>query len=246
MALTRFLIAALLALPIAAAGNDISVPLTAAEAREKLLLTRPDFPVVGVKRSVLDGYFEVLMQGGMILYMNETADYFIAGDLFFIEPSGFVNSTEQSRTKQRKQLLESVNEADMVVFSPRPELTKATITVFTDIDCGYCRKLHQEVPELNRLGVAVRYLAYPRAGVGSDSYNKAVSVWCSDNPQKALTESKAGKDIEMKTCINPVQKHYSMGDAFGVTGTPAVVYENGTLQAGYLPAVDMARRLGIN
>ena len=246
MALTRFLIAALLALPIAAAANDVSVPLTAAEAREKLLLTRPDFPVVGVKRSVLDGYFEVLMQGGMILYMNEAADYFIAGDLFFIEPSGFVNSTEQSRTKQRKQLLESLKDSDMVVFSPRPELTKATITVFTDIDCGYCRKLHQEVPELNRLGVAVRYLAYPRAGVGSESYNKAVAVWCDDNPQKAMTNSKAGKDIEMKTCANPVQQHYAMGDAFGVTGTPAVVYENGTLQAGYLPAVDMARRLGIN
>ena len=246
MALTRFLIAALLALPIAAAANDVSVPLTAAEAREKLLLTRPDFPVVGVKRSVLDGYFEVLMQGGMILYMNEAADYFIAGDLFFIEPSGFVNSTEQSLTKQRKQLLESLKDSDMVVFSPRPELTKATITVFTDIDCGYCRKLHQEVPELNRLGVAVRYLAYPRAGVGSESYNKAVAVWCADNPQKAMTNSKAGKDIEMKTCANPVQQHYAMGDAFGVTGTPAVVYENGTLQAGYLPAVDMARRLGIN
>ena len=246
MTLTRFLITALLALPLAAVATDVPVPLTAAEARERLLLTRPDFPVVGVKRSVLDGYFEVLMQGGMILYMNETADYFIAGDLFFIEPAGFVNSTERSRTKQRKQLLASLNESDMVVFSPRPEPTKATITVFTDIDCGYCRKLHQEVPELNRLGVAVRYLAYPRAGIGSDSYDKAVAVWCADNPQKALTNSKAGKDIEMKTCVNPVEEHYAMGDAFGVTGTPAVVYEDGTLQAGYLPALDMARRLGIN
>ena len=182
----------------------------------------------------------------MMLYMNETADYFIGGELFCIEPSGFVNSTEQSRTKQRKQRLASLNESDMVVFSPRPELTKATITVFTDIDCGYCRKLHQEVPELNRLGVAVRYLAYPRAGVGSGSYDKAVAVWCADDPQKAMTNSKAGKDIEMKTCANPVQEHYAMGGAFGVTGTPAVVYEDGTLQAGYLPAVDMARRLGIN
>ena len=113
-----------------------------------------------------------------------------------------------------------------------PELTKATITVFTDIDCGYCRKLHQDVPELNRLGVAVRYLAFPRAGIGSDSYDKAVSVWCADDQQKALTKAKAGKDIEMKTCVNPVAEQYGLVDAFGVTGTPAIFYEDGTLQAG--------------
>ena len=246
MALFRFLIIALLALPIVAVATDVPVPLTAAEARERLLLVRPNLPVLGVKQSVLDGYFEVLMQGGMTLYMNATADYFIAGDLFFIEQGGIVNATEKSRTNQRKSLLASLDESDMVVFSPRPELTKATITVFTDIDCGYCRKLHQEVPELNRLGVAVRYLAYPRSGIGSESYDKAVATWCADDPQKALTKVKAGKDIEMKTCVNPVAEHYAMGDAFGVTGTPAVIYEDGTLHAGYVPAAEMARRLGIN
>jgi thiol:disulfide interchange protein DsbC len=246
MALTRFLMIALLALPVVVVASDAPVPLTAAAAREKLLLARPDLPVLGVKKSVLEGYFEVLMQGGMTLYMNATADYFIAGDLFFIEPGGIVNATEKSRTNKRKRLLASLDESEMVVFAPRPELTKATITVFTDIDCGYCRKLHQEVPELNRLGVAVRYLAYPRAGIGSESYDKAVAVWCADNPQKALTNAKAGSVIDMKTCVNPVAEQYSMGDDFGVTGAPAVVYEDGTLQAGYLPAADMASRLGIN
>ncbi|MGV0036228.1 MAG: DsbC family protein [Candidatus Azotimanducaceae bacterium WSBS_2022_MAG_OTU7] len=246
MTLTRLLIIALLALPSVAVASDAAVNLTAAAAREKLLLARPDLPVLGVKKSVLEGYFEVLMQGGMTLYLNGTADYFIAGDLFFVEPDGIVNATEKSRTDKRKRLLAAMDESEMVVFAPPPELTKATITVFTDIDCGYCRKLHEEVPELNRLGVAVRYLAYPRAGVGSESYDKAVSVWCADNPQKALTNSKAGKVIEMKTCVNPVAAQYSIGDAFGVTGTPAIVYEDGTLQAGYQPAADMARRLGIN
>lgn len=246
MALSKFIIIALLALPLVAVAKDVPVPLTAAEAREKLLLARPDLPVLGVKQSVLEGYFEVMMQGGMTLYMNATADYFIAGDLFFVEPDGIVNATEKNRTNQRKRLLASLDESEMVVFAPRPELTKATITVFTDIDCGYCRKLHQEVPELNRMGVAVRYLAYPRAGVGSPSYDKAVAVWCADNPPMAMTNSKAGKDVEMKSCVNPVAAQYSMGDAFGVTGTPAIVYEDGTLQAGYLPAADMVRRLGIN
>jgi thiol:disulfide interchange protein DsbC len=102
------------------------------------------------------------------------------------------------------------------------------------------------VLDLIRLGVAVRYLAYPRAGVGSASDDKAVAAWCADDPQKALTDVKAGKDIEMRTCANPVAEQYEMGDAFGVTGTPAIVYEDGTLQAGYLPAAEMARRLGIN
>ena len=244
MALTKFLIVVLLALPMAALATD--VPLTAAEARAKLLLSMPDFPVLGIKKSVLDGYFEVLMQGGRILYLNATADYFIAGDLFLIEPAGIVNATEKNRTEHRNQRLATLNVSDMVVFSPRPELTKATIRVFTDIYCGYCRKLHQEVPELNRLGVAVRYLAYPRAGVGSASDDKAVAAWCADDPQKALTDLKAGKDIEMRTCANPVAEQYAVGDVFGVTGTPAIVYEDGTLQAGYLPAAEMVRRLGIN
>lgn len=233
-------------LPVVAVASDAPVPLTAAEAREKLLLARSDLPVLGVKKSVLEGYFEVLMKGGMTLYMNDTADYFIAGDLFFVEPNGIVNATEKNRSGDRKRLLATLDESDMVVYAPRPELTKATITVFTDIDCGYCRKLHQDVPELNRLGVAVRYLAFPRAGIGSDSYDKAVSVWCADDQQKALTNAKAGKDIEMKTCVNPVAEQYGLVDAFGVTGTPAIFYEDGTLQAGYMPVEEMSVRLGLN
>ena len=133
----------------------------------------------------------------------------------------------------------------MLVFSPPADRVKATVTVFTDIDCGYCRKLHQEVPELNRLGIAVRYLAYPRAGLGSDSYDKAVSAWCADNPRLALTEAKLGNEIETRTCANPVAGHMNLGAQFGVNGTPAVFYEDGTLQNGYMPALDMAERLGL-
>ena len=110
----------------------------------------------------------------------------------------------------------------MLVFTPGAGKVKATVTVFTDIDCGYCRKLHQEVPELNRLGIAVRYLAYPRAGIDSDSYNKIVSAWCSNDPLGALTKAKRGEAIPTRKCDNPVARQYALGSEVGVTGTPTV------------------------
>jgi thiol:disulfide interchange protein DsbC len=133
----------------------------------------------------------------------------------------------------------------MLVFSPPAERVKATLNVFTDIDCGYCRKLHQEVPELNRLGIAVRYLAYPRAGVESVSYDKYVSAWCADNQQEAFTMAKLGEPITDKTCNNPVAVQHKIGAEMGVTGTPALLYNDGRLEMGYRNAATLARMLGV-
>ena len=124
-------------------------------------------------------------------------------------------------------------------------MKKTAITVFTDIDCGYCRKLHQEVPELNRLGIEVRYLAYPRAGLESESYDKIVSAWCADDQRLALTRAKTGKKIESRDCKNPVAQHFALGGAVGVTGTPSIIFEDGRLLPGYLPAERLAQQLGI-
>ncbi len=240
------LFACLLTVPGLSPQAD-SEMLSTEAAKAKLLQARPNLPITDIRVSKLPGFFEVVVQGGMILYMDGQADFFVAGDLFFVRSSGLVNATELARTDKRRQLLESLDEKDMIVFAPPPEEElRATITVFTDIDCGYCRKLHQEVPELNDFGIAVRYLAYPRAGVGSASYKKAVSAWCADNPQVALTLAKAGQEISQKTCDNPVTAQYDIGAEFGVSGTPAVIYEDGTLQPGYLPAAELAQRLGIN
>lgn len=216
------------------------------QIQDRLLSARPDLPIEAIEKSAIGDYYSIRVQGGMVLYVNESGDHFFAGDLYFVESAGFVNATEKARTGERKQLLDSLDESEMIVFAPAKDMIRQTITVFTDIDCGYCRKLHQEVPELNRLGIAVRYLAYPRAGVGSGSYDKAVSAWCADNQQLAMTRSKAGQEIEKKTCSNPVAAQFALGDQFGVNGTPAILYEDGTLQPGYLPASEMARRLGIN
>jgi thiol:disulfide interchange protein DsbC len=223
-----------------------AIALSPAEVKAKLNQIRPDLVITAIEKSDLPGFYEVVMQGDARLFVNEDASYFIAGDLYRVEESSFVNVSEESRNVTRRELIAAVDESEMVIFSPREGLKKASVTIFTDIDCGYCRKLHKEVPELNRLGIEVRYLAYPRAGVNSDSYDKYVSAWCADNKQIAITKAKLGKEVEKRTCVNPVAAQYALGNKIGVSGTPAVVYEDGTLQPGYLPAIQLANRLGIN
>jgi thiol:disulfide interchange protein DsbC len=121
----------------------------------------------------------------------------------------------------------------MVVFAP--EKTKHTVTVFTDIDCPYCVRFHQQVPELNENGVKVRYLAFPRSGVDSAAYRKAVSVWCAEDRSRAMTDAKAGRNVPEKSCDNPVGEHFETGRALGITGTPTLVLDNGKVVPGYVP-----------
>jgi len=156
----------------------------------------------------------------------------------------FGNLAEQDRVEKRQALMASVDVHDMVVFPAGGE-RKAIINVFTDVDCGYCRKLHQEVPELNELGVEVRYLAYPRAGIGSRSYEKIVSAWCSDDRKGAITALKAGEEIPDSNCTNPVASQYELGHEVGVSGTPAIVLEDGRLLPGYMPADQLVQAIGI-
>jgi len=219
--------------------------LTPDQVRQKIHDARPDIPINQVAESkTIKGFYEVTLPDSTVLFVNADATHFIVGDLFRIEKDGFVNVTEEKRNTVRKDLIDGVDPAEMVVFAPQGE-KKASITVFTDIDCGYCRKLHQEVPELNRMGIEVRYLAYPRSGINTPSYDKFVWAWCAENQQQALTRAKSGEDIEHVTCDNPVAAQYMLGGEVGVTGTPAIVFEDGRLQPGYLPAARMAERLGL-
>ena len=176
---------------------------------------------------------------------DPTGTYFVVGDVYQRLNQRIVNLSDLRRNEDRRELLAGLDESEMVVFEPATDNRKAEITVFTDIDCGFCRKLHQEVPELNRLGIAVRYLAYPRAGVGSESFDKIVSAWCSKDQKRALTRAKAGETIPSLTCDNPVARHFELGGRMGVTGTPAIVLESGRLVPGYLPAERLAAELGL-
>ncbi|GIT35039.1 MAG: hypothetical protein Ct9H300mP4_13580 [Gammaproteobacteria bacterium] len=123
----------------------------------------------------------------------------------------------------------------MVVFAP--DDFKYTVTVFTDVDCGYCRKFHSEIDEVMEQGIRVRYLFFPRTGPGKESWEKAEKVWCSQDRKMAITRAKQGKSLKTKICSKtPVQKHYSVGQMFMVQGTPTMVSDKGKIIVGYLPA----------
>lgn len=240
----------------AIAALSLAMPVLADDREEKELkatiaanMRALELPVTEVRDTELEGFFEVVLDGSQSLFVTRDGRHFLTGDLYRMgrvgEGLAVVNVSEESRSKRRKELMDSIDESEMVVFSPPAENVKAVVNVFTDIDCGYCRKLHQEIPELNRLGIAVRYLAYPRAGVSSRSYDKIVSAWCAENPQEALTLAKLGQEIEPIKCDNPVAAQYRLGQEIGVTGTPALVYEDGTLVPGYLPAERLAQQMGI-
>ena len=215
-----------------------------AEIRQLLLDSNPGMPITRISKEQFTDYYEVVIPGAT-LYVHETGGHLFAGDLYQIGVQGLVNVTESNRSSRRREALAALDESQMIVFSPAKGRIKATVSVFTDIDCGYCRKLHQEVPELNSLGIAVRYLAFPRAGAGSESWDKIVSAWCAEDQQLAMTQAKSGIEIDKKICANPVAQHYDLVDDFGITGTPAIIDESGNLIAGYMPALELARRLGV-
>lgn len=214
--------------------------------RSAFRLSRPNIAIEAITPSVINNMFEVKVAGGPILYTSANGQFFVLGDIYAVEPGGFVNLAEQSREGDRASLLADIRIEDMIVFSPEQMPAKATLTVFTDVDCFYCQKLHREVPDLNRLGIEVRYLAYPRAGIGSEAYKKIASAWCADNKQESLTKLKNRQYVPINVCANnPVEDQYNLGQKMGVTGTPALVTSAGRLMPGYIPALRLASVLGV-
>jgi thiol:disulfide interchange protein DsbC len=177
--------------------------------------------------------------GSKLYYLSADGDYFLEGSL--IDVKAGKDLTEARLGETRTAELGKVGLDNMIVFKPKK--TKHVIYVFTDIDCGYCRKLHSEMDQYLGAGIEVRYLFFPRAGLGSDSYYKAVAVWCAKDRQEALTKAKKGEAIEMKQCDNPVQAHMKLGEEFGASGTPMLVTEKGTIIPGYVNATSLSQGL---
>lgn len=186
----------------------------------------------------MPGFTEVSL-GGTVVYVSNDGKYLIQGSVFDI--ANKTDLTEKRRADARKVELAKVPANKMIQFKAKDE--KYRVTVFTDIDCGYCRKLHQEIAQYNDLGITVDYLFFPRAGLNSESYNKAVSVWCAADKQAAMTDAKAGKEIPSKTCANPIADDYALGQKVGVNGTPAIFTADGTQVGGYVPATSLFERL---
>lgn len=217
-----------------------SPALFADEAAIKKALSEfmPGAQVDSVKPSEIRGLYEVSM-GGNIFYASEDGKYLLQGQLFDAEAKK--NITETKLANVRKASLDKVGEQKMIIF--KPESSKYVVSIFTDIDCGYCRKLHSEIDQYMAQGITIRYMFFPRAGKGSDSYKKAVSVWCAADKNKALTTAKKGEHLDAKTCENPVDEHMALGEAFGMNGTPMIVTQKGNILPGYVPAAQLAKVL---
>ena len=190
-----------------------------------------------IQQSVIPNLYQV-MYGTEVVYVSDDGKYFLSGDLIDLKTRE--NLSEIAKRGIRNDMLNKQDNKP-VVFKAKDE--KHVLTVFTDIDCPYCAKLHREVPELNKKGITVKYLMFPRAGLQSESYKKAVSMWCSDDQQQAMTDAKARKPIPSKTCDNPVAAQYNLGGDVGVTGTPALITSSGRLIPGYVPADRLAKML---
>lgn len=204
--------------------------------RQSLATILPSVEITRISKSPINNLYEVMV-GTNVIYMTGDGRYVLKGDLLDMEER--TNLSETQRTAARTALFKSIPPDEIIEFAP--DNKKSTVYVFTDIDCSYCRRLHRDVPELNKNGISVKYLAYPRAGIGSGAYNDMVSVWCADDRKKALTDAKSGEQIIAKQCKNPVEAQYKLGKSIGIRGTPAIFLENGEEVPGYMPPSELLK-----
>jgi len=234
----RHLIASVLAFFALSAG------LHAEDTVEQKLRTVADSLFPGqkadfVQPSPLPGVYQIAY-GARLFYLSEDGRHLFSGDLYDLEQDA--NLTEQWRGKARVAAL--AKEENSFIVYPAKGQNRHTLTVFTDVDCIYCRKLHAGIKEMNELGITVRYLAFPRAGIPSPSYDKLASVWCAKDQRKAMDIAKREEPVKANVCKdNPVAAHLKLGHTLGVDSTPTLMLEDGTLLPGYLPPQALLREL---
>jgi thiol:disulfide interchange protein DsbC len=199
--------------------------------RSSLAVFAPNVQPDSITATPVPGLYEVMF-GPRLIYMSSDGRYLMQGNLIDLE--GREDLTEPRVAAAKMRAVEAIGEDKMLTFGAAD--APHTITVFTDIDCGYCRKLHSEMDQLNHDGIRVRYLLYPRAGKDSPSYVEAVSAWCADDPLTALTLAKKGQAIPEKTCDHPVDEHLALGHMMGIQGTPSILLDGGETLPGYVPA----------
>ncbi len=230
------------------AGAVFAVPALAGEVEDaiakRLTDAVPRLQVHSVKASEAPGLYEVQSNSGETIYTTADGQYLLTGDLLKLTDDGILNVTEEAEARDRRDIMAKEDVEDVISFPAKGE-EKAVISVFTDIDCPYCRKLHAEVPQLNNYGITVNYYGFPRSGPGTPSFAKYVSVWCSDDPKAAMDAAKQGQSVAPASCENPVLEQFMLGKNIGVTGTPAIVLEDGHMVRGYVPAETLAKGLGL-
>ena len=196
---------------------------------------RLEVKVEDVKPSPIAGLYEI-RNGAEVGYVSTDGRFYVDGDVF--DMNSRKNLTEPRRQEGRLKLLAQIDEKDAIVFAPSGPV-KHTLTVFTDVDCTYCRRMHQEIAEFNRLGFRIRYVMFPAGEPGSVAWRKAEAVWCSPDRRDALTRAKRGENVEAPKCQTPIVALKALGESLGIAGTPGIITDQGEYLAGYLPAARM-------
>jgi len=222
-----------------------------AEIIQKLKQARPELNYTGIENSPVPGLYKIKING-QVAFVSADGSYLVAGDMFKVAVGSLINLQEQDRREaeiafesERAEMISAVAKSDMIIFSPKAEV-KGYVSIFTDIDCGFCRQLHSQIDSFLDRGIEVRYLAFPRAGVNSKSAQKLATVWCAKDRQQSMTQFKEGKNMAIETCANnPVADQYMLGQEAGVNGTPALVLASGKLIPGAVSAEYLAREMGL-
>jgi len=222
----------------AVAGSSLAAADDYEQLNTAMKALAPGATNISISETPIDGLLEVQIDSE-IVYTNPDGNVLVQGRMFDLQTR--TDLTEQSKSRLRKPRIESIDRSQQIVFEP--ENAEHELIVFTDIDCGYCRRLHSQVKEYNDVGIAIRYMMFPRGGLASHSYEKAVAVWCADDRKAALTSAKLGTEPDPLQCENPVKSHYELGNLLGVTGTPALITTDGQLIPGYVPPADLKKRL---
>lgn len=233
--LLPLIIAATLALPCAALADDAEL----AQVRQKVAEMFDVIEPGDVNASPIDGWYTI-QKNAVLAYISADGRYLMQGDLIDLDAN--VNLSDVARDGARRELVASLSDDEVITFAP--EDPSYSVTVFTDIECTYCRRLHNEIEQFMAQGIEVRYLLYPRNGPSSRAWTTSEQVWCSADRRAALTNAKRDRDFESRECdASIVAKHYAIGRQVGLSGTPAIVLDDGELIAGYLPPDALANRL---
>ena len=213
------------------------------EIREKISsILPPGTQIEAIEKSDFPDIYKVYYGDIQPLYVSKDGKYFLYGDMFKISSSQIINLTSSDITKRRMQLMKDIGKEELISFISKNE--SHSVTVFTDVDCGYCRKLHNEIEDYNKLGISIHYAAFPRSGIGTESFTKMVGAWCSEDPKKSITNLKNGENLRLNFCDSqPVAKHYVIGQKLGISGTPAIISQDGELYPGYFSPKDLLDKL---
>ncbi|MES2883659.1 MAG: DsbC family protein [Pseudomonadota bacterium] len=225
--------------PAAQVAATAGAALDAEGLKAKLNASMPELQLEAVRASAIPGLFEV-QRGSLFGYVTADGRFLISGDLINLETGEEL--TESSRKQMRVDLLAGLGD-QYVAYDPPGGKADNVVTVFVDVDCGYCKKLHDELPSYNALGISFHYVFFPRAGLGSDSERQLDAAWCSADRKSAVTRAIHGEKFTAKACETPTKKHYELAAKLGVRGTPLMILPTGDLVNGYVPAERLAERI---